>query len=197
MDTKKVFAFKVMTKDLIIRQNARECVRDEIKLHQWLNHRNIVEFIRKFTDIQNVYIVLEFCENGSLKSLQQCRNIISEFECRYYIYHILSGLQYLHKAQIIHRDLKLANIFLGKNLTVKIGDFGLATQMNDSGELKATTCGTANYLAPEVINRNGYSYPVDVWAVGVIMYYLLVGYAPFETESIDKTYSKILTCDFR
>lgn len=138
---------------------------------------------------------MEFCRYDSLKTLQKTRPVITEFECRYYVNQILSGVRYLHERRFIHRDLKLANIFLTDRLKVKIGDFGLATQVFYEGELKETSCGTANFLAPEIVNRRGYSYPVDIWAIGCIMYYLLVGTAPFEANDVKSTYKRIVTCD--
>ena len=80
-----------------------------------------------------------------------------------------SIFRYLHKNQVIHRDLKLGNMFLNQNLEIKIGDFGLATKLEFPGERKRTICGTPNYIAPEVLEGKGHSYEVDVWSLGVIM----------------------------
>lgn len=178
-----------MSKDSIVLNDTKQNVKAEIRLLQLFNHRNIVEFIRAFSDKHNVYILLEFCANDSLKSLKYQRNVLTEFECRYYVYHILCGLHYLHKQRIIHRDLQLGNIFLA---IVKIGDFGLTTQVQYPGQLKTSTCGTVNYLAPEIINRTGYSFAVDIWAIGVIMFFLLIGRGPFESNDANKTYEKII-----
>jgi len=82
----------------------------------------------------------------------------------------------LHNNRIIHRDLKLGNIFLGKDLQVKLGDFGLAAKLEFEGEKKRTICGTPNYIAPEVIDgKTGYSYEVDIWSIGALIYTLFVG----------------------
>ena len=76
----------------------------------------------------------------------------------------------MHSKNIIHRDIKPRNIFLGKNNEVKVGDFGLATKLEFDGELKKTICGTPNYIAPEVLDgKVGHSYEVDIWSLGVIM----------------------------
>lgn len=83
---------------------------------------------------------------------------------------VLDGLEYLHSQKIIHRDLKLGNLFLNENMCVKIGDFGLATKIDFYGEKKKTICGTPNYIAPEILESKGHSYEVDVWSFGVIMY---------------------------
>ena len=98
----------------------------------------------------------------------------------------------LHDKNIIHRDLKLGNLFLGPNLEIKCGDFGLATKLDHPEERKRTICGTPNYIAPEILdNKNGHSFEVDVWSIGVIMYTLLIGKPPFETTSVKTTYKRI------
>lgn len=92
---------------------------------------------------------------------------------------VLEGLEYLHAQKIIHRDLKLGNLFLNEHMNIKIGDFGLATRIDFYGEKKKTICGTPNYIAPEILESKGHSYEVDVWSVGVIIYTLIYGRPPF------------------
>lgn len=132
-----------------------------------------------------------------MMELHKRRKVISEYECRYYIHQIVSGVQYLHSNNIIHRDLKLGNLFLNDVLHVKIGDFGLATKIEFDGERKKTLCGTPNYIAPEILNKKGHSFEVDIWSIGCVMYTLLVGQPPFETKSLKDTYSRIRKCDYR
>jgi polo-like kinase 1 len=86
---------------------------------------------------------------------------------------------------VLHRDLKLGNLFLSAGMQIKLGDFGLATKLDFEGERKRAVCGTPNYIAPEIIensaNSSGHSYEVDIWSFGVILYTLLCGRPPFET----------------
>lgn len=104
----------------------------------------------------------------------------------------MQGLEYLHSKKVIHRDLKLGNLFLNDKLEVKLGDFGLATKLEFDGEKKRTICGTPNYIAPEILEgKNGHSYEVDCWSLGVIIYTLLIGKPPFETNDVKSTYKKI------
>ena len=94
---------------------------------------------------------------------------------QYFLLQIIDAVSYLHKRCIIHRDLKLGNIFLDENLEVKVGDLGLAAQLNEPNERKKTMCGTPNYIAPEILassDKRAYSYEVDIWAIGVITYIL-------------------------
>lgn len=89
---------------------------------------------------------------------------------------VVQALKYLHANKVIHRDLKLGNLFLGDNMTLKLGDFGLATKIEFEGEKKKTICGTPNYIAPEILEgKDGHSYEVDMWSLGVILYTLLIG----------------------
>ncbi len=104
---------------------------------------------------------------------------------------------------ILHRDLKLGNLFLDSKMQLKIGDFGLATQLTSEIDLRASICGTPNYMAPEILMAAGddhklpegglcgYTFATDTWALGVIMYTMVVGRPPFETSVVDETYKKI------
>lgn len=89
----------------------------------------------------------------------------------------------MHGNRVIHRDLKLGNIFLNDNMEIKIGDFGLAAKLEFSQEKKRTMCGTPNYIAPQIVEGSvGHSYEVDIWSMGVICYAFLFGRPPFETN---------------
>lgn len=181
----------------MMKHNQKEKMSQEIQIHKSLNHKNIVGFHSFFDDPFNVYIVLELCKKRSMMELHKRRKTVTEYECRYYIHQIVNGVKYLHDNRIIHRDLKLGNLFLNDELHVKIGDFGLATRIEYEGERKKTLCGTPNYIAPEILNKKGHSYEVDIWSIGCVMFTLLVGQPPFETKSLKDTYSKIRKCDYR
>jgi serine/threonine protein kinase len=100
---------------------------------------------------------------------------------------------------IIHRDLKLGNLLLGNNLEIKVGDFGLSAKLKFAGERRKSTCGTPNYMAPEQItDLKGHSFEADVWAFGVILYYMLVGCSPFgkNAMTIKDLHKNILNEEF-
>lgn len=125
-----------------------------------------------------------------MMELHKRRKILSEPEIRYYVRQIAHACLYLHNNKVIHRDLKLGNIFINDDMKIKLGDFGLATRIDD-GDRKFTLCGTPNYLAPEILLKTGHSYQVDVWSLGCIVYTLAVGTPPFETPELNDTYKRI------
>jgi len=117
---------------------------------------------------------------------------LTESETRRFMLQMLDGVRFLHQTKVIHRDLKLGNLFLGRGDEIKMGDFGLACKLQFDGERKRTLCGTPNYIAPEVLEgKNGHSYEVDMWSIGVVMYTCLVGKPPFETSDVKSTYKLI------
>ncbi|XP_036206010.1 serine/threonine-protein kinase PLK3 isoform X2 [Myotis myotis] len=163
-------------------------ILNEIALHRGLQHRHIVRFSHHFEDADNIYIFLELCSRKSLAHIWKARHTLLEPEVRYYLRQILSGLKYLHQRGILHRDLKLGNFFITENMELKMGDFGLATRLEPPEHRKKTICGTPNYVAPEVLQRQGHGPEADVWSLGCVMYTLLCGSPPFETVDLKETY---------
>jgi len=197
LETEQVFAGKIVPKSLLQKQHSKEKMTQEIAIHKTLKHNHVVQFFSFFEDSENVYILLELCRRRSLMELHKRRKAVTEPEARYFMKQIALGVKYLHDNKIIHRDLKLGNLFLSDEMDVKIGDLGLATRVDYDGERKRTLCGTPNYIAPEVICKKGHSYEVDVWSMGCILYTLLVGRPPFETQSLKDTYQKIKKNDYQ
>jgi len=191
------YAGKIVPKSLLTKQNQKDKMSQEIALHRSINHENVVKFYSFFEDDNFVYVVLELCKRRSLMELHKRRKAITEPETRYYMKQIVNGVQYLHKNKIIHRDLKLGNLFLTEEMQIRIGDLGLATKVDYIGERKKTLCGTPNYIAPEIIGKKGHSFEVDIWSLGCIMYTLLVGKPPFETSSLKETYNRIKKIEYR
>ncbi|RKO85410.1 kinase-like domain-containing protein, partial [Blyttiomyces helicus] len=165
----------------------------EIRIHQMMEHDHIVRFDHVFEDTENVYMILEICENRTLVDMLKKRKRLTEPEVRYIMWQLLDAVRYMHRLGIIHRDVKLGNLFLTKDMRLKLGDFGLATMLKHDGERKKTICGTPNYIAPEVLfdRANGHSFEVDIWSLGVVMYTLLIGRPPFQTKDVNAIYKKI------
>lgn len=195
--TGEIVAGKVVPKTLLTKQHQKEKMMQEIALHKTLTHKNVVMFKSSFQDSNFVYITLEICKKQSMMELHKRRGPLTEPEVRYYMKQIAEGMDYLHNTmKMIHRDLKLGNIFINGEMVLKLGDFGLATRINSPDERKKTLCGTPNYIAPEILIKSGHSFEVDMWSSGCIMYTLLVGKPPFETSSLKETYSRIKRTEY-
>ena len=128
------------------------------------------------------------------------RKTLTEWEVRYYVAQLAAGIGYCHERNILHRDLKLGNIFLGNGLKVKIADFGYAKRLSNSAERRTSICGTPNYIAPEILQSQnkkqpgpGHSFEVDIWTIGIVAYTLLCGKPPFEATdgTVKTTYENI------
>ena len=191
-ETHRSSAAKIIPKTNLIKSRAKQKLINEIKIHKSIHHENIVNFEHYFEDKNNVYILLELCHNQTLHDLLKRRKTLTEIEVQYYLYQLIKALQYLHNLKIIHRDLKLANLFLTENMQLKLGDFGLSTIIEFEGERKRSLCGTPNYIAPEILDgKTGHSFEVDIWSLGIIMYALIIGKLPFETNKTKETYKRI------
>ena len=191
-ENKKIFAAKVVAKSGLVKSRAKQKLISEIKIHKSLHHPQIVAFEHYFEDTKNVYILLEMCHNQTLNELLKRRKRLTEIEVQCYIVQLIKALKYLHSHRVIHRDLKLGNLFLTEKMELKVGDFGLATKLDFEGERKRTVCGTPNYIAPEILDgKTGHSYEVDIWSLGVIIYTLIIGKPPFETRDVKTTYKRI------
>ncbi|AGO11255.1 AaceriACL006Wp [[Ashbya] aceris (nom. inval.)] len=197
-DSGKVFAAKTVAKISIKSEKTRKKLLSEIQIHKSMKHPNIVQFTDCFEDDTNVYILLEICPNGSLMDLLKQRKQLTEPEVRFFTTQIVGAIKYMHSRRIIHRDLKLGNIFFDKHFNLKIGDFGLAAVLANDRERKYTICGTPNYIAPEVLTgkHTGHSFEVDIWSIGVMIYALLIGKPPFQAKEVNTIYERIKVCDF-
>uniref|UniRef100_A0AAR2JA72 Serine/threonine-protein kinase PLK n=1 Tax=Pygocentrus nattereri TaxID=42514 RepID=A0AAR2JA72_PYGNA len=184
----KVYAVKIIPHTRVSKPHQREKIDREIELHRILHHKHIVQFYHHFEDKDNIYILLEYCSRRSLAHILKARKVLTEPEVRYYLRQIVSGLKYLHEQEILHRDLKLGNFFINEAMELKIGDFGLAAKLEPVENRRRTICGTPNYLSPEVLNKQGHGCESDVWALGCVMYTMLLGRPPFETTNLKETY---------
>ena len=148
-----------------------------------MRHPNIVEFHRAFTFKESTYVVLELCSNGSIMDMVKKRRCLTLPEVRRYTVQLCGAIKYMHARNVIHRDLKMGNLFLDREMNLKIGDFGLAAVLVSTEEYqlglyenakkrRTTLCGTPNYIAPEILEKakGGHDYKVDIWAIGVIVY---------------------------
>eukprot|EP01122_Echinamoeba_exundans_P006471 TRINITY_DN182_c0_g1_i2.p1 TRINITY_DN182_c0_g1~~TRINITY_DN182_c0_g1_i2.p1 ORF type:complete len:748 (+),score=163.20 TRINITY_DN182_c0_g1_i2:157-2244(+) len=192
--TGQIYASKITAKAKLKNDNARRKLLLEVKLHKELRHEHIVAVHALYEDEENYYMLMEKCNGKTLRDIVRRKKRLEEPEAKVYMLQLLGAVEYLQQQNIVHRDMKLDNIFMHDN-QVKLGDFGLAAKLQE-GEKKQTMCGTPNYIAPEVLDRSGHGVEVDNWAVGVILYALLVGTPPFETKAVETTYEKIRRNDY-
>ncbi|KAI0841999.1 kinase-like protein [Hypoxylon sp. FL0890] len=174
----------------------------ELQIHSKMKHQNIVQFLRAFSFENCTYLVLELCPNGSLMDMVKRRKGLTEPEVRFYSVQIAGAIKYMHAKGIIHRDLKMGNIFLDKDMNAKIGDFGLAALLvtgKDMQTIRRTTlCGTPNYIAPEILEKGkkGHDHMVDIWSLGIIMFAMLTSKPPFQSSTTDEIYRRAKNRDY-
>lgn len=180
-----------MPKQMNGKERSIEKIQNEIDILAQMDHQNIAQLYKAFENESNVFMVMELCENQSLIELMRNRRRITETEIRWYIAQLTRGIQYIHSKNIVHRDLKLGNLFLTAKMELKIGDFGLSEYITSQNDKLTSVSGTPNYIAPEILEKMGHSYEVDIWAIGVIAYTLLVGAPPFQAKTSKATWSRI------
>ncbi|KAH8295787.1 hypothetical protein KR018_009075 [Drosophila ironensis] len=197
LHTHQDVAIKMIDKKLIQGTGLINRVRQEVEIHSRLKHPSVLQLYTFFQDANCVYLVLELAENGEL---QRYKNHIgrpfTEAEAASILKQVVAGLLYLHSHNIMHRDISLSNLLLSREMHVKIADFGLATQLKRPDERHVTMCGTPNYISPEVVARTSHGLPADVWSVGCMLYTLLVGRPPFETDAVQSTLNKVVMSEY-
>lgn len=150
-----------------------------------MSFKHIMRLVDRFEDSQHIYMLLEFCEGGTLDEVLVTRGRLHEIEARYYLQQILLAMVYIHRNNVIHRDLKPLNVLLTSELKVKVGDFGFSKMLDSACDWACGTFGTWNYIAPEMLDEDDlYQFSVDVWAFGVICFMLVVGEQPFDSERV-------------
>uniref|UniRef100_A0A3Q1JGZ6 Protein kinase domain-containing protein n=1 Tax=Anabas testudineus TaxID=64144 RepID=A0A3Q1JGZ6_ANATE len=188
--TRQPFAIKMMEVEA---PEGREVCASELAVLQRVSHANVIQLIEVFQLPQRVYMVLELATGGELLDRVISRGHFTERDATQALRMVLAGVGYLHSLGISHRDLKPENLLYyhpGADSRLLVTDFGLATFCRTW--CLRTTCGTPEYLAPEVILRRTYSCAVDMWAVGVIAYIVLSGSMPFEDDSRTRLYRSII-----
>lgn len=142
--------------------------------------------------------MLDYVNGGDLFYHLRKKIHFTEKEARFYGAELVLALDYLHSKGFIYRDLKPENILIDSDGHVKLTDFGLSKEFQiNENELHYTFCGTPQYLAPELIKKEGYTKMVDWWGLGVLLYEIVVGNPPYESQSIPKIISEIILTEFR
>ncbi|OAF57560.1 hypothetical protein VC83_04688 [Pseudogymnoascus destructans] len=201
IDTGRYYAAKVINKRLMA--GREHMVRNEIAVLKRVSmgHRNILTLVDYFETQNNLYLVTDLALGGELFDRICRKGNYYESDAASLILATLSAVAYLHAHGIVHRDLKPENLLFRTpedNADLLIADFGLSRIMDDEHfHVLTTTCGTPGYMAPEIFKKAGHGKPVDVWAIGVITYFLLCGYTPFDRDSNLEEMQAILIADYR
>ena len=195
LNTNEKFAVKVIPKKRLHPKEIKK-ILDLLKVLQSLDHPNIIKYNHFFEDDNNIYILLELNNAISFNDYLKKENNIENIEIKNYILQLIKGLQYLHNNKIMHRNLKLGNIYLTNNKELKIGDFDLAVKLNFEGEKRKSIKGTPLYMAPELLKEKEYSYEIDIWSLGVIIYAIFIGKTPFETNHFNELLRKVKRMDY-
>ncbi|KAI4884758.1 hypothetical protein NFI96_012974, partial [Prochilodus magdalenae] len=191
--TDHVFAIKVLKKDIILQDDDVECTMTEKRvLSLACSHPYLTQLFCCFQNPERLFFVMEFVNGGDLMFHIQKSRKFEENRARFYTAEITSALIFLHSKGIIYRDLKLDNVLLDKDGHCKLADFGMCKEGIFEGAATGTFCGTPDYIAPEILQEMLYGPSVDWWALGVLLYEMLSGHAPFEAENEDDLFECIL-----
>ncbi|XP_057176457.1 calcium/calmodulin-dependent protein kinase type II subunit beta isoform X9 [Triplophysa rosa] len=191
--TGQEFAAKIInTKKLSARDHQK--LEREARICRLLKHPNIVRLHDSISEEGFHYLIFDLVTGGELFEDIVAREYYSEADASHCIQQILEAVLHCHQMGVVHRDLKPENLLLAskcKNAAVKLADFGLAIEVQGDQQAWFGFAGTPGYLSPEVLRKEAYGKPVDIWACGVILYILLVGYPPFWDEDQHKLYQQI------
>ncbi|XP_051507657.1 protein kinase C eta type-like isoform X1 [Myxocyprinus asiaticus] len=188
-----VFAVKVLKKDIILQDDDVECTMTEKRvLSLASSHPYLTQLYCCFQTPERLFFVMEFVNGGDLMFHIQKSRKFEENRARFYTAEITSALIFLHSKGIVYRDLKLDNVLLDKDGHCKLADFGMCKEGMFEGVVTGTFCGTPDYIAPEILQEMLYGPSVDWWALGVLLYEMLSGHAPFEAENEDDLFESIL-----
>ncbi|CRH00404.1 NIMA related kinase 2, putative [Plasmodium relictum] len=178
----KIFVVKQL--DMSCMNNKEKMnVVNEIKVSV---HPFIVRYKEAFIEDNILYVAMDYCSRGDLgkciKKNKEMKTFIPESRIKRWLLQIVTAIKFIHDKKLIHRDLKCNNIFLDEQERAKVGDFGL-TKLLENTEQTNTLCGTIGYMAPEICKNMPYSFPADIWSLGVILYELISLKQPFKSQN--------------
>ena len=191
----KIYLVKILKKSVILEKKLFQKIFDELKLYQKL--RNAQFFPRLIgistSDPKFFGIFFRFPSGGRLRNLLNQNKKLPLEMTKFYVANILLILEELHKNKIIYRDLKIDSLLIKDNGYLTVMDISYSKELKKNSDKTFTLCGTPNYLAPEIILNNGYSFSVDFWSLGIIFFEMLMGKDPFNNKDPIIIYQNILT----
>nr|AGT16321.1 CBL-interacting protein kinase [Saccharum hybrid cultivar R570] len=194
-DTGRTFAIKILDRQRILAMKINEQIKREIATLKLLKHPNVVRLYEVSASKTKIYMVLEYVNGGELFDKIALKGKLTEKEARKLFQQLIDAVAYCHEKGVYHRDLKPENVLVDAKGNIKVSDFGLSAlpQNQRKDGLLHTTCGSPNYIAPEVLLNKGYDGSMsDIWSCGVILYVMLTGNLPFDDQNVVVLYQKIL-----
>jgi len=193
-DTKEVVAVKIIEKNQS--EEELQLLQREIDILKKLCHQNIISLKEVYDEKETIYLVMELVQGGELFDQIVSRGTYSEADAANIVRQILDAVAYMHDNGIAHRDLKPENLLCSgdEHNTIKVTDFGLSKDFSTAS--LRTSCGTPDYVAPEVLKGQPYDNTVDIWSIGVITYILLCGFPPFYGNTDQQIFEKILRVEY-
>ena len=190
-DNGQSFAVKIIDQETrAISWGSKSVARQEADLLASLNHKNIVTFIEVYEDKQFLYVIMEKCTGGEVFERLIKQRRFTEIELVDFCRQMFSAIEYIHSMNMIHRDIKAENFLYAEDGSIKLVDFGLAVKVKTDTGLLRDVVGSPHYIAPEMLERK-YTYPVDMWSAGVLLYLMLYGRYPFDAETDDQIIRRI------
>ena len=181
--TREKVAIKMIDKGRLVEQADRRRVGREIRVLKRLSHQSVIRVFDVVESHSRIYVVMEYCEGGSLLDYVRGKKRLSEAEACAFMPQVLRGLENCHENGVVHRDIKLENLLLDEESRMKIIDFGLSAILQPGRKLRVH-CGSPSYAAPEIVSRKLYAGPpVDVWSLGVVPFAMISGYLRSTTTS--------------
>lgn len=191
-DNSKIFAMKVLSKPNVVKRKQVEHTRTERRVLGVASHPFIVTLHYAFQTKDKLYFVLDYCPGGELFFHLSRMGRFTEEMTRFYTAELVVALEHLHSLGVVYRDLKPENILLDEMGHIKLADFGLAKDnVTDSNKGANSLCGTPEYLAPEILSRQGHGTAVDWWGLGMVIYEMLTGLPPWYTRNRQELFERI------
>ena len=184
--SRQKFAMKVVKKSDVLAKNLIRQIMTERHILAQVASPFVVDMHFAFQTDEKLYFIMDYVKGGELHA--QIQLGLSEDEIRFYGSEIVLGLEYLHSLGIVYRDLKSENVLISADGHVKLTDFGLSKQLSPTGgDVTHTMCGTPDYVAPEVLSKQGHTESIDWWALGILLYEMYVKRTPFVSMNLHET----------
>ena len=192
---KKIYAMKEMSKIKIIDKKGMNYVKKERELLSKIYHPFIINMYYSFQDKDNLYLIMDYLKGGDLRYNFEKNKGFTEEQTKFIVSCIILALEYIHNNSIIHRDVKPDNLIFNSDGYIKLSDFGIANMYNKNKNNSKETSGTIGYISPEVLNGLNHDFTVDYFALGIIIYEILVGNRPYKGKNRKEFKENLLNKD--